>query len=70
MFAKPYPLTPLVTSDGQVTLSGTLRGGSGVHLRVVQPPSSAEVQLRLSGGDGLTPVSAAAQPRIALVRIR
>ncbi|HEX6106275.1 MAG TPA: hypothetical protein VFZ26_11875 [Gemmatimonadales bacterium] len=70
VFAKPYPLTPLVTSDGQVTLSGTLRGGSGVHLRVVQPPSSAEVQLRLSGGDGLTPVSAAAQPRIALVRIR
>jgi hypothetical protein len=70
VFAKPYPLTPPVTSDGGVARSGTLRGGSGVHLRIVQPPSSSEIELRLTDGDGIAPVSATAAPRIALVRIR
>ena len=70
IFAKPYPLTPPVTSDGDVGLTGTLRGGSGVHLRVVQPPSSPEIELRLTDGDGIAPVAAGVQPRIALVRIR
>ena len=70
VFAKPYPLTPLVTSDGNVALAGTLRGGSGVHLRVVQPASAPELQLRLTGDDGESPVSESARPRIALVRIR
>jgi hypothetical protein len=70
VFDKPYPLTPPVTADGAVGRSGTLRGGSGVHLRVVQPPSSPAVELRLSDGDGISPVSETVQPRIALVRIR
>jgi len=70
VFDKPYPLTPPVTADGAVGRSGTLRGGSGVHLRVGQPPSSPEVELRLTDGDGVSPVSATVQPRIALVRIR
>jgi hypothetical protein len=70
VFDKPYPLTPLVTADGAVALSGTLRGGSGVHLRIVQPASAPEVDLRLTGDDGESPVSATVKPRIALVRIR
>jgi hypothetical protein len=65
-----YPLDPLQTSDGDVNLAGTLRGGSGVHLRVVQPAAAPELELRLTDGDGISPVSASAQPRIALVRIR
>ncbi|HYC30980.1 MAG TPA: hypothetical protein VEB59_01765 [Gemmatimonadales bacterium] len=70
VFAKPYPLTPPVTSDGNVARTGTLRGGSGVHLRVVQPPDSPEIELKLTDGDGIAPVNAGAAPRIALVRIR
>ena len=70
VFAKPYPLTPPVTTDGAVARSGTLRGGSGVHLRVVQPPSSPDIELKLTATDGISPVTAGVEPRIALVRIR
>ncbi len=70
VFPKPYPLTPQVTSDGDVSLSGTLRGGSGVHLRIVQPASAPELELRLTGNDGESPLAETVKPRIALVRIR
>ncbi|HEU5040842.1 MAG TPA: hypothetical protein VFT84_08490 [Gemmatimonadales bacterium] len=70
VYDKPYPLTPPVTSDGAVGRSGVLRGGSGVHLRVVQPPAGPALELKLTDPDGTSPVSPAAQPRIGLVRIR
>ena len=70
VFAKPYPLTPIVTANGAVGLSGTLRGGSGVHLRIVQPASAPGVDLRLTAGNGTSTVDAGVKPRIALVRIR
>jgi hypothetical protein len=70
VYDKPYPLTPEVTSDGAVGRAGTLRGGSGVHLRIVQPPSGPPLELKLTDDDGVSPVSASAQPRIGLVRIR
>ena len=69
VFAKPYPLTPL-TTDGNIDISGVLRGGSGVHLLVQQPASAPEVELRLTGDDGERAVEQAALPRIALLRIR
>jgi hypothetical protein len=70
VFPKPYPLTPVVTPDGDVGLSGTLRGGSGVHLRVVQPASAPGLELRLTAADGESTVDDGVKPRIALVRIR
>ena len=70
VYDKPYPLTPEVTSDGAVARTGTLRGGSGPHLRIVQPPSGPALELKLTAGDGVSPVSASVQPRIGLVRIR
>jgi hypothetical protein len=70
VFDKPYPLTPDVTSDGTYDRTGVLRAGSGRHLRVIQPASSGEVHLQLTDDAGTAPVSASAQPRIALVRIR
>jgi hypothetical protein len=70
VFDKPYPLTPDVTTDGTYDRNGVLRGGSGRHLRVVQPVSSGEVNLKLTDGAGSNTVSSSAQPRIALVRVR
>jgi hypothetical protein len=70
VFPKPYPLTPLVTANGAVGLAGTLRGGSGVHLRIVQPASAAGLELKLTAGDGASTVDDGVKPRIALVRIR
>ena len=65
-----YPLQPEVTAGGGLSRADTLRGGSGVHLRVVQSASGAGVELRLTGPDGDSPVNDGAKPRIALLRIR
>ena len=70
VFGKPYPLTPDVTSDGSYNRTGVLRGGSGRHVRVNQPPSTGEVDLQLTDGVGTGFIAAGAAPRIALVRIR
>jgi hypothetical protein len=65
----PYPLVPDITDGISYERSGTLRGGSGRHLRVIQPPGAGAVDLRLtSATGGLLPSSIT--PRIALVRIR
>ena len=70
VFGKPYPLTPPVTENGDVGLSGTLRGGSGVHLLIDQPPSAPELELTLTAANGTTTVDDGVKPRIALVRLR
>jgi hypothetical protein len=70
VFDKPYPLTPDVTSDGAYSRTGVLRGGSGRHVRVIQPASSGAVSLQLTNSAGSDFVDAKAAPRIALVRIR
>ncbi|HEU5170601.1 MAG TPA: hypothetical protein VFU46_08680 [Gemmatimonadales bacterium] len=63
-----YPLYPDST---RVTYSrtGTLRQGSGRHVRIIQDAGAAAVQFRLLGSSA-TPISATAVPRIGLVRIR
>ncbi|MEO6057848.1 MAG: hypothetical protein ABIQ49_13520 [Gemmatimonadales bacterium] len=70
VFAKPYPLTPDVTTNGVYDRTGVLRAGSGRHLRVVQQASSGEVALLLTNGAGTASVPSTAGPRIALVRVR
>jgi hypothetical protein len=69
VFAKPYPLTPDQT-DGNYSHSGTLRAGSGRHLRVLQAPGAAEVSLLLTGANGSGSVDANAVPLFAVARIR
>jgi hypothetical protein len=64
-FAKPYPLTPDSTTTGAYSRSGTLRGGSGRHLRVIQLPAASSVALKLT-----TTNSANLVPRFAVTRIR
>ena len=70
VFAKAYPLTPDVSSDGTYDRTGVLRGGSGRHVRVIQPASSAALDIKLTNPAASNFVDAGAEPRIALVRIR
>lgn len=65
----PYPLVPDSTGGPAYSHIGILRAGSGKHVRVVQPPGFAAVDLQLSGGPG-DPFPSEVAPRIALVRIR
>ncbi|MEZ0333023.1 MAG: hypothetical protein ACAI18_03370, partial [Gemmatimonadales bacterium] len=70
IFLKPYPLTPDSTLTGTYAHTGTLRGGSGRHLRIIQPGSAGPVLLRLTRSDGSTRLADDAEPRVALIRIR
>jgi hypothetical protein len=63
--APAYPLRPDSTSGSDYAQGGILRGGSGVHVRIVQPPGGAPVALGLSVKN-----SGAVQPRYAVVRLR
>jgi hypothetical protein len=69
-FQKPYPLTPDSTKNGFYDRTGVLRGGSGRHVRIIQPVGSSEVAFILTDGGGSIPVAGSAVPRIALVRVR
>ena len=67
--AIPYPLVPDSTSGVDYTHSGVLRAGSGRHIRVVQAPGAASVDLTLTTPTG-TALPSTLEPRIALVRVR
>jgi hypothetical protein len=65
----PYPLVPDSTDGTDYGHSGTLRAGSGRHVRVVQGPGAPGVDLRLTNATGGA-LPSSIEPRIALVRIR
>lgn len=65
-----YPLVPDSTDGNGYQHSGTLRAGSGRHIRVVQEPGDPGVELSLTGPSGNDPLPRAIAARIALVRIR
>jgi hypothetical protein len=64
-----YPLVP-DSAGASYSRTGVLRAGSGRHVLITRSPSSAEVTFTLTAGDGSSPVSSTAQPRIALARVR
>ena len=68
-FRRPYPLAPDSTRTGTYNRSGTLRQGSGRHVRIIQPAGAPAVQLLLTNNSG-GQISSAAVPRVGLVRIR
>ncbi len=68
LYPKPYPLTPDTTS-GVYTRSGTLRGGSGRHVRFRLPGGSPGTTVQLTGTGSGAP-AASAEPRFAVVRIQ
>ena len=64
----PYPLTPDSTR-GNYVRRGTLRGGSGRHLRVIQAAAAESVTLQLTDSLGVA-LTATTAPRIGVVRVR
>jgi hypothetical protein len=61
----PYPLVPDTTSGQSYVAAGTLRGGSGHHLRVVQPAAGAAVAVFLTTGNTVN-----LTPRLGIVRVQ
>ena len=41
LVSRPYPLRPDSTTTGTYSRTGTLRGGSGRHLRILQPAAAS-----------------------------
>ncbi len=68
-FPKPFPLVPTVSAGEAVNLSGTLRAGSGVFHRIIQPPGAAAFTLSFGNASGGA-LPGQAAPRLTLVRIR
>lgn len=68
-FTVPFPLVPMVSAENAVSVSGTLRAGSGAYVRVMQPPNGAAFTLHFSGPGGAA-VSPIVVPRLSVVRIR
>ena len=64
-----FPLVPDSTDGTDYGHSGTLRAGSGRHVRVVQAPGAPGIDLRLTNSTGAA-LPSSIVPRIALVRIR
>ena len=69
-YPRPYPLVPDSTHTGAYSRQGTLRAGSGRHLRVIQAPLAHPVTLHLTDASSQTIGSSNAAPRIAIARIR
>jgi hypothetical protein len=68
-FPLSYPLVPDSTT-GSYSRTDSLKAGSGRHVVISQPPSSGELDFKLTGSDGTSALPATAEPRIAIVRIR
>ena len=68
-FPRPYPLVPTASAGSGVSLSGTLRSGSGMYARALQAPGAAAFTLLFNGG-GTTALSALDVPRLSVIRIR
>ena len=69
IFPTGFPLRPDSTS-GAYTRSGTLRGGSGRHFRLIQAANGAAIDFQVlkdSAGNGLDPALVA---RIGIARVR
>lgn len=68
-FPREFPLVPDSTLTGFYQHAGTLRQGSGRHVRIIQAPGAAAVQFLLTGPAGAA-ISTKIVPRIGLARIR
>jgi hypothetical protein len=69
VFDREYPLIP--DSTGATHLhNGTLRGGSGYHVRIAIKAGTSGGTIRLSGPGGSGRLDSYLEPRIAVARIR
>jgi len=69
LVSRKYPLRPDSTTTGLYRRNGTLRGGSGRHLRVIRAAGASAVDIVLARPDG-SDFPADRGVRIGVVRIR
>ena len=68
-FPKIYPLVPTVSAGRDVSLSGTLRAGSGTFLRATQPAGDSGFTLSFTAPNG-APIDPATMPRLNVIRLQ
>ena len=68
-FPLPYPLVPTASAGKAVSLTGTLRSGSGVYSRALQGPGAPVFSLSFSR-NGTAALPSAIVPRLNVIRIR
>lgn len=68
-FKSFYPLNPLMFSGRSVNLLGTLRAGSGIYLRLTQPPVDPGFTLSFTAPNG-GPINPATMPRLNVLRLQ
>jgi hypothetical protein len=68
-FPLPFPLVPPAVAGSAVSLSDTLRAGSGFYIRALQGPRGGAFELRFLGPTGAA-LPAAISPRLDVIRIR
>ena len=68
-FPSPYPLVPTASGGSAVSLSGTLRAGSGMYARALQAPGAPAFSLLFNGG-GSAALPPQVVPRLSVIRIR
>lgn len=68
-FPGGFPLKPDSTSGGY-TRTGTLRGGSGRHLRLIQAANGPAIDVQLIRDTQGNPIAAALAARIGIARVR
>lgn len=68
-YPRTFPLVPDSTR-GSYDHSGTLRGGSGRHLRLTLAGGGDPIDVRLSDAAGSGPPAASLEARVAIARIR
>lgn len=69
-FPSAFPLAPDSMSAGTYDRKGTLRAGSGPHLRVVQPAQGGAVEVQLTDSLRQAIGGSTAVPRIGVARVR
>ena len=69
LFPKTYPLTPPVSVGRDVSLSGTLRAGSGAYALATQPPGDPGFTLHLTTSSGDV-INALNVPRLNVIRLQ
>jgi len=68
-FRNFYPLVPTLGPGRLVSLSGTLRAGSGIYHRATQPPGDPGFTLSFTAANG-GPIDPATVPRLNVIRLQ
>jgi hypothetical protein len=69
LFPNFYPLNPTISAGRDVTVTGTLRAGSGIYHRATQPPGDPGFTLGFMASSGAV-INASLVPRLNVIRLQ